>query len=136
MPTGAAATAGNGQAIVSYTAPADDGGAAITQYTAVSSPGGLTGTSGDGSPITVTGLINGTSYTFTVRATNPAGDGAFSTPSNAVIPRTPLPDRAGPPEPPSPQPRAVVPDVSPPSNPPYLRPTSDGRPVPHGAIPA
>jgi hypothetical protein len=36
----------------------------------------------------VTGLTNGTSYTFTVSATNSAGTGPASAPSNAVTPTT------------------------------------------------
>ena len=68
-------------------APASNGGAAITSYTVTSSPGGFT-ESGTASPLTVTGLTNGTSYTFTVKATNAAGDGPPSAPSNAVTPRT------------------------------------------------
>lgn len=52
-PTIGTATAGNGQATVTFTAPASNGGSAITGYTATSSPGGLTGT-GTTSPITVT----------------------------------------------------------------------------------
>jgi uncharacterized protein YhjY with autotransporter beta-barrel domain len=51
-----------------------------------SSPGGFTG-SGAGSPILVTGLTNGTAYTFTVNATNSAGTGAASAASNSVTPR-------------------------------------------------
>ena len=85
-PTGVSASPGNGQATVSYTPPQDDGGSPITLYTATSSPQGKTGTSTDGTPITVTGLTNGVSYTFTVKATNVAGQGGASGASNAVTP--------------------------------------------------
>ncbi|TMV47660.1 hypothetical protein FE783_21675 [Paenibacillus mesophilus] len=84
-PTGVTAVAGNGQATVSFTAPGSDGGSAITSYTVTSSPGGLTAT-GSGSPITVTGLTNGTAYTFTVVATNDVGPSVPSAPSAAVTP--------------------------------------------------
>lgn len=80
------ATAGNTQASVAFTAPTSNGGATITGYTVTSSPGGITGT-GNASPITVTGLSNGTAYTFTVTATNSVGTGAASAPSNAVTPQ-------------------------------------------------
>jgi len=87
-PTGVSATAGSGQAIVTFTAPANDGGSAITGYTVTSSPGNITA-SGASSPITVTGLTNGTAYTFTVTATNSAGTGPASAASNAVTPTAP-----------------------------------------------
>ncbi|MDR3409576.1 MAG: fibronectin type III domain-containing protein [Formivibrio sp.] len=85
VPTIGTATAGAGQASVSFTAPAFTGGASITSYTVTSSPGGFTGT-GATSPITVTGLNNSTAYTFTVKATNSAGSSAASTASNSVTP--------------------------------------------------
>jgi uncharacterized protein YhjY with autotransporter beta-barrel domain len=87
-PTGVAASAGDTQATVTFTAPASDGGAAITTYTATSSPGGFTGTCAGPAacPITVTGLSNGTAYTFTVTATNATGTGAASAASSAVTP--------------------------------------------------
>jgi uncharacterized protein (TIGR02145 family) len=86
-PTIGTATKGNAQAIVAFTPPTSDGGSAITGYTATSSPGGITGT-GSTSPITVTGLTNGTAYTFTVTATNANGPGPASAASNLVTPST------------------------------------------------
>jgi hypothetical protein len=84
---GAAAVAGiSGQATVSFTAPASNGGSPITSYTATSSPGGITGTlsqAGSGT-ITVNGLANGTDYNFTIRATNAGGLSAESAASNTV----------------------------------------------------
>lgn len=88
-PTIGTATAGDQQATVTFTASASSGGASITGYTVTANPGGATGT-GAGSPITVTGLTNGVSYTFTVTATNSAPlTGAASAASNAVIPKAP-----------------------------------------------
>jgi hypothetical protein len=84
-PTGVSATAGNTQATVSFTAPVSNGGAAITGYTVTSNPGGFTAT-GSSSPLTVTGLTNGTAYTFTVVATNSVGDSTPSAASSAVTP--------------------------------------------------
>jgi hypothetical protein len=85
-PTDAVATAGDTQVSVAFTAPTNAGGTAITSYTVTSSPGGFTG-SGAGSPLTVTGLSNGTAYTFSVRATNSAGTGTASAISNSVTPK-------------------------------------------------
>jgi uncharacterized protein (TIGR02145 family) len=90
-PTIGTATATDGQATVTFTAPASNGGSAITSYTATSIPGGFTGTisqAGSGT-ITVTGLTNGIAYTFTVKATNAAGASAASTRSNSVTPKAP-----------------------------------------------
>ena len=84
-PTAAVATAGNGKASVSFSAPANNGGSAITSYTVTSNSGSFTGT-GSTSPITVTGLSNGTAYTFAVTATNLRGTSAASTSSASVTP--------------------------------------------------
>ena len=82
-PTGVTATGSNGQATVSFTTPASNGGSAILDYTATSSPGVLTGTCG-ASPCAITGLAGGTAYTFTVRARNAVGSGAASAPSSPL----------------------------------------------------
>ena len=84
-PTVGTATAGNGSASVTFTAPASNGGSTITGYTVTSAPGGVTA-SGTTSPITVTGLTNGTAYTFTVTATNAIGTGSASAASDSVTP--------------------------------------------------
>ena len=91
-PTGATAIAGNGQATVSWTAPASDGGSAITSYTATASPGGATCTAAaPATSCTVTGLANGTGYTFSVTATTGLGTSSASSMSAAVTPTAPTP---------------------------------------------
>ncbi|OAB47457.1 fibronectin type III domain-containing protein [Paenibacillus antarcticus] len=87
VPTNVTATAGNKEAKVTFTAPSDNGGLAVTEYTVTSSPGGITAT-GPTSPITVTGLTNGTAYTFIVTATNSRGTSAQSVSSSSVTPAT------------------------------------------------
>ena len=80
------ATAGEASASVVFT-PGATGGLTPT-YTATSNPGGITGT-GSGSPITVSGLTNGTAYTFTVTAATAAGTSSASSASNSVTPAVP-----------------------------------------------
>jgi len=78
--------ADGGRAKVSFKAPASNGGSHITSYTVTSNAGQTA--SGPSSPITVTGLTNGTPYTFTVTAANEIGTGPPSNASNSVVPRS------------------------------------------------
>jgi uncharacterized protein (TIGR02145 family) len=78
-PTILNATVGNAQGTVDFAAPSSNGGSGITGYTVTSSPGSFTAT-GASSPLTVTGLTNGTFYTFTVIATNVVGSSVASSP--------------------------------------------------------
>lgn len=89
-PTNVTGSAGDTTVAVSWTAPSNTGGYPITLYTATSSPGGFTCTSNSATTCTVTGLTDGTSYTFTVTATNSLGTGPASSPSAGVTPAAPL----------------------------------------------
>lgn len=85
------AVAGANQATVNFTAPSYTGkpNSSLT-YTAVSSPSSIQAT-GSSSPIVVTGLNAGTSYTFTVKLNNTIMDSDFSLSSNSVAPTAPGP---------------------------------------------
>ena len=76
-PTLTSATAGNAAVALAWSAPASNGGAAITAYTATASPGGAA-CSTSGLTCTIGGLSNGTTYSFSVTATNSVGTGAAS----------------------------------------------------------
>lgn len=90
-PGAPSAVAGDGQATVTWTAPENDGGAAITGYTVTAYPGGNICTTTADLSCTVTGLTNGTAYTFTVTATNSAGTSVASAASTAVTPQAVTP---------------------------------------------
>jgi len=98
VPQNVSASATNGQAVVSFTPPATDGGSSIFSYVVAvtdhTNPGccGPQTVNGSASPITVSSLTNGHAYTFTVSATNNVGTGPASAPSNSVTPAT-VPDQ-------------------------------------------
>ena len=91
-PTSVTATGGNAQASVSWTAPAALSVLPITDYTVqYSTNSGSTWTTfaraaSTSTSATVTGLTNGTAYTFRVSATNSVGTSGYSTASTAVTP--------------------------------------------------
>ncbi|MFE4950564.1 fibronectin type III domain-containing protein [Leifsonia sp. NPDC056665] len=100
-PTNVKAVAGDGSATVSFTPPANDGGSPITGYL-VQNWGGLQQATGPGSPITITGLRNGSPNSFLVYAITAVGRGQASYLSNTVVP--------GPVTPPPPPPKQFLPD--------------------------
>ena len=87
-PTVTSATGGSSQATVTWTDGASNGSAITSQTIYVYAGSTLEATKTDcsGSPCTVTGLTNGTSYTFKVSDTNGVGEGALSSASGSVIP--------------------------------------------------
>jgi hypothetical protein len=115
------AVAGNGLVDVSWKAPSTDGGAALTGYKVKALPGGATCTTTKALTCTIAGLKNGTSYTFTVTATNSAGTGAASEPSVPVMPTAPA----------TPTPTATaIPTATPPATPsPTLEPSPSATPT-------
>ncbi|MEZ0089309.1 fibronectin type III domain-containing protein [Streptacidiphilus sp. EB129] len=90
-PTITGVSPGDTRATLSWTAPPDDG-SPITSYTVTPYAGGVAqpATLLTGSPpatsTVVTGLTDGTGYTFTVGAANAVGSGPASAPSQPVTP--------------------------------------------------
>ena len=78
-------TPGNSGALVNFKLPSNNGGQPITRCTVTANPGGLE-TTRVGSPIRVSNLRNGTSYTFKVAAANETGTGPPSQTSRSVTP--------------------------------------------------
>ena len=89
-PTTVRATAGSSSATVAWSPPGIDGGSPITAYVVTPYIGGTAQSpitsSGTGTSKVVTGLSNGTQYTFRVAAVNAIGTGSQSSDSNAVRP--------------------------------------------------
>src|SRR5690606_38249746 len=90
-PTNLIVVAGNGEADLSWTAPANNGGSAITDYIVqykLSSESAWV-TASDGTSVltstSIIGLTNGLAYDFRVAAVNAAGTGTFG----AVVSATP-----------------------------------------------
>jgi hypothetical protein len=86
-PTNVTGLRGSRQVTVSWTAPSSAGTLAITGYKAVV-VGDTAKTCSTTGPLscTITGLTNGTAYTFQVRASSGVGGGPLSSPSPAVTP--------------------------------------------------
>jgi len=84
-PRNVSGTPGDSSVIVSWLAPASDGGASITAYRVTASPGASTCAAAT-TMCVVTGLTNGVAYTFTVTATNSVGAGPASAASDPVTP--------------------------------------------------
>jgi hypothetical protein len=84
-PVNVTATPGDTRVTVRWSEPESDGGSTISSYTATASPGGATCVTSTNACV-VTGLTNGTSYTFSVVARNAAGASPASQPTEPVVP--------------------------------------------------
>ena len=90
-PTSLAATNGDTQSVLTWTAPTDTGGSAITGYKVKwgetsGYPGNAAyiSTGSTNATYTKTSLTNGTQYSFQVAAINAEGDGAYSSTATAT----------------------------------------------------
>jgi uncharacterized repeat protein (TIGR02543 family) len=108
-PTNVSGTNGaDASSVVSWTAPSSNGGSTIATYTVEDNNGSVRCTT---SLLTcaVSGLTNGSTYTFKVKATNAIGTSDLSLPSSGITPISAAP---------------VVPPVTPPTTPPVTPPTT------------
>jgi phospholipase C len=94
-PSSLTASAGNGTATVRWTAPTTNNGSVTSGYTVTAYSGATflgpipkrrESFASTSTTATVSGLLNGTTYTFTVAATNANGTGPNSVASNPVTP--------------------------------------------------
>ena len=146
------ATAGDESAVIRWTAPNFDGGTPIFGYEVqvldpdTSIAVGVDATGPEASEMTMTGLSNGVSYSFWVRAVNAAGASEFSAMSNVVVPTagsttpTPTPTDTATPTPtnttPTPTDTTPAPGGTTPA-PGGTTPTTGGtNPAPGGTTPA
>ena len=84
-PRNLTAVGGDGQVVLTWRAPSSDGGAAITDYEyRIDRRNPWISTGSTETTYTVTGLVNGTSYTFQVRAVNRRGKGRASSRAEAA----------------------------------------------------
>ena len=89
-PTIVSVVAGNAQATVNFLPSASNGGTSISYYTATAYQSGvatnLKNTSNaNGTAIVVTGLTNGTSYTFVLTSTNTGGTTSANSPASTTV---------------------------------------------------
>ncbi|GAA3731331.1 hypothetical protein GCM10022239_04910 [Leifsonia bigeumensis] len=87
-PTISSLGVGDGTLSVAFT-PGFSGGGEITSYQYQLNGGSWTTASGTSSPISVTGLAAGTTYSVALRAVNSVGTGAASVPASATTPALP-----------------------------------------------
>lgn len=96
-PTLSSVTSGNGQLTVAFNAPSSDGGGEITgyEYSLDAGKTWVSNTNISSSPFIISGLVNGTAYSISLRAINAGGSGLpsstisgtpFSSPINTAIP--------------------------------------------------
>lgn len=85
------AVAGNGSVNLTWSmSGVSNGGSTITHYNVYNASTDVLDVSSTTNSVTVTGLINGDSYSFYVMAVNAVGEGAASSASSSVTPKEPV----------------------------------------------
>jgi surface protein len=88
-PTSLTTTAGNSRVDLAWSAPASNGGAAVSDYLVEFNSGSgwttFVRSASTATSVRVTGLTNGTSYSFRVSAVNEVGTGTTSTATSSVL---------------------------------------------------